>query len=581
MPIDRAASFNIGLIHYLAEERLSYTLQTDQDDLFRVLNNGITQATASYKSNVPSTVHVLSASKDQVWDASTILLPLITSGKSSNSCTGNIVASEYQSNERFNLQVTYCENSCQQASLTVMHRAFRLKFNRTFGASIPKYAAKACRLALSNMLGSISYFYGTSYVLKDGYFDRYIMETPPFELFTDIPSRATFPRGFLWDSGFHHLLISEWNPRLSLEILESWASRIEHNGWVAREQVPGCEARRAVPVDYIVQNTKHANPPALLISILKLARNTKNRDDVEAKLIKHKLRGIVPQFEKNIKWLIRTQRGLIHPHFCNRLAGSRSCSQVLKLPAFRWRGRSKYHNLNSGLDDYPRGDFANKYELHVDLACWIAFGAKSMLELCELLDHNIEVKWKRKFAKIKRHVLYALDHLHWDEERNIYSDITISSNGDMMYAQHQGYVNLFPLLFGFIDIDSDKLKASLDLIEDPRRLWTPYGLRSLSKSDSYYMKGDQYWTGPIWININYLVLAALKNHYMKPEGKHYEQVSRIYKTLRNNIVENMVSSFHSTHTIWEQYSDVDGQGMRSRPFTGWSALLVLIAAEHF
>ena len=37
-----------------------------------------------------------------------------------------------------------------------------------------------------------------------------------------------------------------------------------------------------------------------------------------------------------------------------------------------------------------------------------------------------------------------------------------------------------------------------------------YGIRSLSKSDSFYNHGDKYWTGPIWINLNYLIVSSLK-----------------------------------------------------------------------
>jgi len=45
---------------------------------------------------------------------------------------------------------------------------------------------------------------------------------------------------------------------------------------------------------------------------------------------------------------------------------------------------------------------------------------------------------------------------------------------------------------------------------DPEEMWTPFGLRSLSKSDEFFGTGENYWKGPIWINVNYLAVHALK-----------------------------------------------------------------------
>lgn len=63
------------------------------------------------------------------------------------------------------------------------------------------------------------------------------------------------------------------------------------------------------------------------------------------------------------------------------------------------------------------------------------------------------------------------------------------------------------------------LAAALRRLKDPAVLWTPFGLRSLSKSstlhNAYNTQHDPpYWRGPIWININFLALAAL-DHYAK------------------------------------------------------------------
>lgn len=582
-PLDAQKPFNVALIHYIADEHANGHMHWESKGSSTIIQSQ--DAPSFYlrmRCDAPSGVYGLQAEPQVVWDATRLLMPYLGFDPTGKGAQGrnNFVGVQYKLNATGVLDIAFSgkPNSLPAPEYGSRSNVFDQRFQTTFPAIAPS-AQAACKYALSNLLGGISYFFGTSYVLKDGDFEEAVVETEPFELFTDIPSRATFPRGFFWDSGFHNLLISEWSPGLSLEILESWANRIEHNGWVAREQVPGLEARRAVPVGYIIQNTKHANPPALLLTVLKLARQAKV--SAGKKHVMHKLRHIVPQFEKNIKWLIRTQRGQIHPHFCKLMKNHRPCSRVLKLPAFRWRGRSKYHNLNSGLDDYPRSDFANKYELHVDLACWVAFGSKAMLELYELLEVRGHRKQKLLFKRVYQRVMFSLDHLHWDHRHQVYSDLSISCSGDLIHVQHQGYVNLFPLIFGFIPRDSPKLKTSLDLIEDRSRLWTDYGLRSLSKQDPYYMKGDQYWTGPIWININYLVLAALHKHYMDPSGAHAEQARRIYTQLRLNILENMVRVHRATGFLWEQYSDVDGAGLRSHPFTGWSALLVLIASEKY
>ena len=83
---------------------------------------------------------------------------------------------------------------------------------------------------------------------------------------------------------------------------------------------------------------------------------------------------------------------------------------------------------------------------------------------------------------------------------------------------HKGYLSLFPFLLSVLPADSPHLGAILDLLSDPNHLWSPYGLRSLSASHPDFGQGENYWKGPIWIQMNYMVLSSLHKvcHLLDP-----------------------------------------------------------------
>ena len=84
--------------------------------------------------------------------------------------------------------------------------------------------------ALSNILGGIGYFYGN---IKSKNSDD---ENSQKEkgLFTATPCRSYFARGFLWDEGFHQLIISKWDIELSLGMLNTWLNTMDEEGWIPR-----------------------------------------------------------------------------------------------------------------------------------------------------------------------------------------------------------------------------------------------------------------------------------------------------------------------------------------------------------
>ena len=98
----------------------------------------------------------------------------------------------------------------------------------------------------------------------------------------------------------------------------------------------------------------------------------------------------------------------------------------------------------------------------------------------------------------------------WDSSRQIYDDFYINENGKKTFNGHIGYINYFPFFLGGIDPSEDRFEIVFQsLISNNTGLWTDYGIRSLSQFDPYYQLGQNYWTSPIWMNINFLIVSAL------------------------------------------------------------------------
>ncbi|KAL7171739.1 hypothetical protein ACSBR2_036411 [Camellia fascicularis] len=59
-----------------------------------------------------------------------------------------------------------------------------------------------------------------------------------------------------------------------------------------------------------------------------------------------------------------------------------------------------------------------------------------------------------------------------------------------------------------------------------------------------------YWRGPIWMNINYMILSSL-HHYSKENGPYRDKAKIIYNDLRSNLIRNVVKNYQQTGYFWE------------------------------
>lgn len=473
-------------------------------------------------------------------------------------------------------------------------KSFRKAFVYVFGPKTPFRSDQHLAFSeyvFSNLLGGLGYFTGTMqvdtakkaiYAETTGKFWEKSEEAKkhaipevrgPSELLTHTPSRAMFPRGFLWDEGFHLLPVLDWDADLAMEVIHGWLGLMDEDDWIAREQVLGPEAESATPADFVTQFPHIANPPTLFMAISKFIDMLEGKVKyygheswylTKADAGKVLLTDMYPLLKRHYEWFRKSQSGDVEAH---------SIPSANLNEGYRWRGRTPETNYPSGLDDYPRAEPPDITELHLDALCWVGLMARVLEKAAFFIEKTHDTL---AYQNHLRGVKVNLDAVHWESKQNMYCD-TVVREDVHSYACHKGYISLFPFMTGFIGADHPHLSAILDLLRDSNHLWTDHGIRSLSPESKIYGVGDNYWRSPIWINMNYMVIEQLLV-LAKTPGPSQQRCREIYIELRSNIVHTVFSAWLQTGYVWEQYDPVGGHGQRTQHFTGWTALVVNIMA---
>lgn len=422
---------------------------------------------------------------------------------------------------------------------------------------------KLSMYAFSNLIGGITHYYGRFHEVNN-IFQHYFKE-----VFSCTPSRAKFPRGFLWDEGFHLLIICKYDLELCMIILGNWFDLMDFNGWIAREQIRNEETAYGLEERFIKQDNYEGNPPTLLFPLLYLIKNFKRGNLNNEKFI-----DFVEKCYNKIKlwffWFLENQTD------DEKMDFFKDQNIFYEKLHFRWHCKGDCHNgdfLGSGLDDFPRQLPGTLSVSHLDLHVWLVFMAESLGKIAGFLNQQVEMK---EYQNIFQRLSQKMQTIFFDSKEKIFKDVmSLIENDELVFNENFGYINLFPLFFGY-NQDLESLKQYFKKIMDYEELWTDFGIRSLSKKSRYFGTGDNYWRGPIWIPINYLILRGLKVFY-----NNNEEANKIYTRLRDNLIRNLMKNFELTGLVWENYNAWTGIGQREAGFCGWSALITLILKEEY
>lgn len=472
-------------------------------------------------------------------------------------------------NQGFSFLVTYNSDKPTNtaplwALLQSIIAGYRVQYLSQFSEEFPNVDGthlSLAKYAINNLLGGIIYYYGAVNITEDP------TPQPALPLFTATPTRNSFERGFLWDEGFHELLICKWNPDLCVEIITSWMGTQYKTGWIPREQARGAEILSFVPGAFVAQSDKEGNPPTLMMALQYLLTNP----NVNQTLKDDVYQGLKEPLFKWWNWFYTSQQ----------VYDTNGTGLNMFIWSYKvFEGNIQY--FGSGLDDYPRSDPGYISKFHLDLHVWEILFSDVMGIICSGAGDTANATFFEGLSKTLRNniplFLDPSDALFKDIFQPNNTNITNPADTPSVPSSHVGYVSLMPLMFGLVAADSTAFNATLDLLDSaiPGVMWSQYGIISLAKNDSAFEKNSDYWTGPIWINFQYLLLRAFKLYYWEAP-----RVQTIYRNIRADVIGTITNNYVDTGYIWEHYNLTTGLGQGNHPFTGWSTVVNFILTEDY
>ena len=494
------------------------------------------------------------------------------------------------------------------------------------------------RKAVSNLLGNLGRFAGNLVVdnadrIVDLYTDRVTLTAIG-------PSRTMFPRGFLWDEGFHVLAIDDVNHAIAVEIVTGWLRLqqvTEQREWIPRELALSERDKARIPAQFLAQNPLVANPPTLLFVIRKWINSNVLSEEAVVKIGAHLVR-----------WLRHVEK-------TQKSVSSSTC--------YRWKPRDNDHCLSSGLDDYPRGLIVNEDECHLDLHVWLMLMTDTVRKIC--LAGNAAARssfcksssdWTTSYRDLSRSmwtvfsepdsdIIMLADYLgeqQVDKKKNNFllttppwaqdgrcgpssvqcppsapccspfnwcgndaahcecpqckrhSELPLNKrvvDGYVVkpvHSPHIGYVNLFPLMVGRLCASDPRDRAHLafvtrTLLAEQGGLMSPFGVISLARSDPLFQSGENYWRGNVWANINLLVAGALMAYseaVRSVDPSLAKEMRSKASDIRNRWTQHMQKAWEAAAGPREYLKPLTGEGGGAYPFAGWTAAAMALFAPE-
>ncbi len=370
------------------------------------------------------------------------------------------------------------------------------------------------------------------------------------------PSPGRYPYQWFWDSCFHAIVLSHWEPEWAQQELRSLASVQTADGFIPHvifwQSTVLNHYWKLLQADALLRPrmTAYIQPPALALAALRVFQATRDEDFGRQMLVAARrfhewlrsnrdpdrdgLISIVSPFESGMDW---------SPQFDALFRGKSDALWLgpRLLDLRHWLAGHRQRSMLSRFDVEEIGTNSIWYDAQTSLA-----------ELArQLNDHEIETS-ERQGAALTHDALLSKC---WDADAGAFFSLAGEQERKLRVRTA---ASLTPLLLD--GLSPHQIAAVTKDVEDATAFATPFPIPSVATREDEFRNGATlfHWRGPTWINMNWLVVRGLLKH-----GK---------EDCSSRIVEASVRAVE-TSGFRECFEPYTGAGMGASNF-GWTTLIV-------
>lgn len=315
--------------------------------------------------------------------------------------------------------------------------------------------------------------------------------------FWTTPDRVPHRHMWLWDTGFHALMMAEFNIKKAEESVLAMLTQMKPNGFLPHMANPN--------------DMSDITQPCILSWVCyKLYQKSHN--------IKF-LKAVAPYLNQyltyDIKYRDENKNGLLE-----------------------WKTDPNDKRCKcgeSGLDNSPRFDFDNKMDC-IDFSSYLALDSKYLSLIYKAINNpKLSKKWNETYLK----VAHQINKLMYDEQDGVYYDYLFNHKLTKCLTP----TSFLPLFVGIMN--KEQVKKMVKVLFDKNLLNTPLPFASISRKHKQF--SNDMWRGGVWLNINYFLIVGLKQYGYIKEAKE----------IRDKTLNAVNKWYQKTGCIFEFYDPMN------------------------